>query len=319
MEIKDLAGISEPTKKLIEVVSSAIGKLYEPRSIRNKADAEAYAVKALTTANGEAIAIEAEAQALAYVKQLEILANGDPELIQRARIRVLTREVEGQRNVEEIAEYALEYLPDSVSDQPISNDWRRKFFLEAENICDTDLQLLWGKVLAGETASPGSYSVRTLNVLKNLSKQEAEGFRIFCGLASDIGHVVYLGSDQLKEFGITYTLLLSLRDAGLLHEGDALHRHFREVPPSINSSIESNNGVYIELSGPAIHHIQIPCLPLTQAGRELQQLIPANPNELYFKAMAKFLRARGLTVKRGSASPISGHQNAMTISFDEDL
>lgn len=319
MDVKDLVGVSKPATKLIEVISAGMGKLYEPTATRKKADAEAYAVKALSVAEGEAAVIEAEAKALAQVRQIEILANGDTELIQRAKLRVLTREVEGQRNVEAIAEQALKHLPSSVSETPVSDDWRRKFFLEAENICDADLQLLWGKVLAGETASPGSYSVRTLGILKNVSRPEAEIFRTFCGLVSDRGHVVNMGDDKLREFGLDYGSLLTLRDAGLLHENDNLHRHFRDLSDPMTSTIEVNNGILIELSAPSLRHMMIPCLPLTQAGRELRNLIPPNPCEPYLKVMAQYLRQRGFSVKRGKITPLPDQPEASAITFDEDL
>ena len=319
MEIKDISGLGAPITKLIEVLSAGMGRLYEPKAIRKKADAEAYAAGALAIAKRDSALIEAETDAQAQVRKLEILANGDTDLIERARVRVLTREVEGQLNVESIAEHALKELPSNVSKQPVSDDWRRKFFLEAENICDEDLQLLWGKVLAGETSSPGSYSIRTLNVLKNLSKEEAEIFRVFCSLAFSSGIVVRLPGRALDEFGLNYGALLTLRNAGLLHENDNLHRAFEDIPEQVTVHLDSYNGIPIELSSLVLRSVQIPCLPLTQAGKELKNLIAPQPNENYLKAAAIALRAVGLTLKRGKASPVDGHPTAMVISFDEIL
>ncbi|AGA66437.1 membrane-fusion protein [Brachyspira pilosicoli P43/6/78] len=42
MEIKDLAGLSEPLKKLVETISNAIGKLYEPTHIKRIAKAKSF-------------------------------------------------------------------------------------------------------------------------------------------------------------------------------------------------------------------------------------------------------------------------------------
>lgn len=319
MDIKDVAGIGKPATKLLEVISAGMGKLYEPRAIRKRADAESYAIKALAEAKGSATVVEAEAQAVAKLKQLEALTGGDPDLLHRARLRVLTREVEGQANVEAIAEEALKQLPVAVSDQPVSDDWRRKFFLEAENICDADLQLLWGKVLAGETASPGSYSVRTLDVLKHLSKVEAEEFRKFCSLVTDSGKAVNIGLEQLKSSEINYESLLTLRDAGLLHESDMLHWQYKDLPGAVPSTIEINNGVFIQLSGANLQYVQIPCYALTRAGRELRNLIPPNPCEPYLKAAGEFLRQRGLVVKRGKMTPSPDQPGMNLITFDEDL
>ena len=53
IEINDLLGLSKPTTKLIELVSNAIGTVYEPRKVKKLADAEAYRIKKLTTSAQE--------------------------------------------------------------------------------------------------------------------------------------------------------------------------------------------------------------------------------------------------------------------------
>lgn len=318
MDIKDLAGVSTPSSKLIEVISAGVGKLYEPRAIRQRADAEAYAVKALTEAKGAALVIETEAQAIADIRRLEILANSDPDLLERARLRLLAREAEGLRNIEAIAEESFKQLPKQISDQPVTDDWRRKFFQEAENICDADLQLLWGKVLAGETASPGSYSVRTLDTLKSLSKSEAEAFRTLCGLASSLGDVVKIAGNGLKQFGVDDDVLLSLIDAGLLHESNQLCRHFHDIHETATEIVIQNNGVFFQLSGQILRHVSIPVHYLTRAGKELQNLIAPNPCEPYLTAMVASLKQMGLTVRRGQFTPLPEHPGASVLTFNDE-
>jgi hypothetical protein len=51
MEIKDLTGLSEPLKKLIQVVSQGIGALSKPYLIRKTADVKAYEIKVITEAS----------------------------------------------------------------------------------------------------------------------------------------------------------------------------------------------------------------------------------------------------------------------------
>ena len=41
MEIKDLAGISEPLKRLVEVIAEGVGAVTYPYLVRNNADAKA--------------------------------------------------------------------------------------------------------------------------------------------------------------------------------------------------------------------------------------------------------------------------------------
>lgn len=317
INISDLTGVAEPLKKLISVVSAGIGTIYRPRAIRKDAAAHADAVRVVADAASYTQVATARGAAQAELERIRVLAEGDPEIIERARFRLLAREVEGQLNVEAIAECALARLPENVSDQPVADDWRRKFFGEAENICDQDLQLLWGKVLAGEVTSPGSYSLRTLEVLKHISRMEAEYFRQACNLAFGDGNIFLPGNDLnevLRPYGLTYDVILSLREAGLMHSGDNLHSRFRSEQ---SAKLITNNGVYVQLSGPSLAHMDLPVLAFTIAGRELQNLIDPCPSDAYLSAIATFLRARGVVVKKGSLT--TPEPGVTVYSFEQDL
>jgi hypothetical protein len=253
------------------------------------------------------------------LSKLNRIGVNDQELIQRARIRLLNREVEGQLNIEAIAEQAEAMLPSTVSEQPVSDDWRRKFFLEAEHICDKDLQLLWGKVLAGEVGSPGSYSLRTLEVLKHLSKHEAELFRIFCNMSFRDGWMVKVDGDInriLEPYGLNFNSILMMRNAGLIYEGDTLMRDWSRFD-KLTSMVLENNGILLQLSGAPFINQMIPMMPFTQAGRELQNLIEYNPCIPYLQSTALFFRSKGLTVKKGNIT--STETGASIITFEEEF
>lgn len=324
LEIKDLVGMSEPMTKLIDVVSTAVGTLYRPRQIRSEADARAYEIKTIARAKMEAETDQRMAQFQALQDRLSKITNEFPELAERAKLRLLTREIEGQINVEQIADQAALALPNEVSNDPISTDWRRKFFQEAENVCEVDMQTLWGKVLAGEIAQPGSFGLRTLETLKQLTREEAELFRKMCGLAMDDGSVAIPGfniNEDLKAFGFSYENILRLRDAGLLLHGDSIHKSFAQVEPIVPSEeykvVLTNNGVFIELSGPALTALNQPSLIFTQAGQELQGLINKEPNESYLTKLGADLRQRGVVAKRGISVPQD--TNTSLIVFDQEL
>lgn len=318
-DVKDIAGLSEPAKKLIEVVSSGIGGVFRPRSMRNEADAKAYEIRAIASAEADANVTKANGQIRAELERIITLAGADTAIVDRAKMRLLSREIEGQMNVEAIAEQALLGLPESVSGQPVSDDWKRKFFLGAENICDVDLQLLWGKVLAGEVVSPGTYSLRTLEILKHLTKEEAEFFRIACSLAFRDGWIIKPAGDintALKPYGLDYDALLTLRDAGLMHEGDNLIKDFSNAA-NMPSIIFINNGVYMHLSGAAVGQQKLPSIPFTRAGQELQNLLEDNPCTPFLQSVVGYFRARGLTVKKGKQ--ISNEAGVNALTFEEDF
>lgn len=152
IEIKDLAGFSEPAKELIRVFASAVGTVYEPwRIVR-----------------------EAEAQA----KKEVILTLGDieSERLRRSAVeRLYAQELQKQQNIEAILSKAASDL--QANDNPSATpdrDWIRRFALEAQEVSDGTLQELWSRLLAGEFRSPGKYPRRVFRVVKDLEPQEAK-------------------------------------------------------------------------------------------------------------------------------------------------
>jgi hypothetical protein len=166
--LTELKGISEPLCKLIEAIRAGIGVVYEPTHIRRKAKAEADAAIIVAQGQAQANISLAESQA----KTLDIEA--------RAWERIAGRERRRQKNIEAIMEKAEMALPDSVSDKPVDEDWVARFFEECQDIKNEEMQNLWAKLLAGEVARPGSFSLRTLAVVKVLRKEDAHLFTRLC-------------------------------------------------------------------------------------------------------------------------------------------
>ena len=292
--------------------------------MKAEADARAYEIKAIARAEAEVATETKNIQIAAVVDRIQSMLRDHPELAERARQRLLAREIEGQLNVESIADCASQSLPAAVTQEPVSSDWRRKFFLEAENVCEADLQLLWGKVLAGEAAAPGAFSLRMLDTLRQLSRAEAELFRNACAIAMNDGWIAIPGfnlNTSLKPFGLTYSDILSLRDAGLVLDGDHIYKDFRSseplAEPAKQSTVLFNNGVMIEISSPHLGAHQIAALAFTRAGQELQHLIEPNETSGYLNLLGSALRQRGLVVKRGT--PVPYGEGASIITFEQDL
>jgi hypothetical protein len=128
------------------------------------------------------------AQAQAQADSAVILAAGRAdvqEIETRAVERLRKRETRRQRNIEAITLKAVKALPspDQISDSPVSEDWTSRFFEECQDIGDEQMQQLWARLLAGEVARPGSFSPRTLSVVRDLTKGDADLFTKLCGFA----------------------------------------------------------------------------------------------------------------------------------------
>lgn len=100
----------------------------------------------------------------------------DPAIMERAMNSMLMRSYRAQENKESVARVAIEDLsedePDPHNAGP-SEDWMNKFERYAEEAGSVDLQLLFGKILAGEVRKPGSISPSTLHLVSMLEGHTA--------------------------------------------------------------------------------------------------------------------------------------------------
>src|SRR6218665_87053 len=242
--MEDLIGLGKAAEKLMEVVASGAGVLYRPRAIRAEADARAYEAKVLGAA-----ALEVDKAKAAHALALSIesrfaVAGADPELSARARQRLIQTELQRQRNVESIVLLAEESLPEEVSGEPVDDDWARALFRFGQDVSDAAIQQLWAKVLNGELTCPGTYSLRTLQVLSTMSKRDLESFRRLCTLANHQGVILLPPLVAQKEYdfpprlgwlaslGLGDSVLSALHEVGLVSDPngqDALMRQ-RSAP-----------------------------------------------------------------------------------------
>ena len=80
-------------------------------------------------------------------------------------------------------------------------DWINIYFESAKNASDTYMQNVWAKVLAKELESPGTFGYKTLDVLKNMSKEDFVLFEKMCSLQID--GAIILG-DAYKKIGLEW-------------------------------------------------------------------------------------------------------------------
>jgi hypothetical protein len=103
----------------------------------------------------------------------------------------------------------------------MNEDWIAHFFAQSRLTSDEEMQSLWARLLAGEANAPGTYSKRTVNLVSELSKSEAELFTKLCGFAAiqasgailfiySFDHPIYLNN------GINFAVARDLEHAGLV-------------------------------------------------------------------------------------------------------
>ena len=158
--------------KLLDILSDFFGKAYEPRYIKKMADARAYEISKIGDALRETGDIP-----ISYNKGDISMDTSDYDaLVQRAGNRLARQELKKQENLERIIGTAYDILEaeqESVSSEPVDSDWINRFFGLVQDISNEEMQKLWARLLAGEVKRPNTFSLRTLDILRNMSQQEA--------------------------------------------------------------------------------------------------------------------------------------------------
>jgi hypothetical protein len=177
-------------EKLIDVCGQGVGALTRPWMIRRTRRAEALSevdrLKLLAAYQAEVdeekkLLVEAggaDEEAVLVDRAGELAVAEAESMANRIEERRLHREARRQINLERIMlGAAADALPDDeVSQDPVDDDWIARFFNAAQEVTNDDLQKVWSRLLAREVAKPGCVSLRTLEVLRNLSPQEARLF-----------------------------------------------------------------------------------------------------------------------------------------------
>lgn len=149
------------------------------------------------------------------------------------------------------------------------------------------MRKLWAKLLAGEIKQPGAHSVRTLDVLRNLTREEA---RLLERVAAYVnGDAIYkLGSlgTTAEDARLTFSDVLSLVDAGLLNAGTNIER--KHAAGAASHLVFSD--VVLQLLGTT--PLGLPIFKLTPAGTDMARLLAIPADQLYVRELAQvFCRA----------------------------
>lgn len=232
-----MLGLSKSTEKIISSIEKACGAIYRPIGTRLEADAEAYKIKKIESAKSESKnkSLVDAANTKIEIKRLE--SNEKASIEARAQERKRHSETKKLKNLDNCVAIAIS----NTSDNDISDasrdpnlDWLEEWVLHAERANSEDMQEMWGRILSGEVKQPGSFSIKSLTVLSNLSYEEAELFERLCNLLCHYFDkpILITGSDknsllyqlisnsrtniELNEFGISASGLMTLKEAGLI-------------------------------------------------------------------------------------------------------
>ena len=264
------------------------------------------------------------------VQQVKI----DPEYALKAGHKFAEKIIREQLNLDKISAIAASELKNGESDNPanqgtnqpneeqsadssnqeansgeekvIDDDWLNSFETEARQKSTEDMQLRFGRILAGEIRNPGSYSILTLKTLGELDQRIAALFKKLCSACMILGtylidaRVSSLGGDAgdnaLGKYGLGFSQL------NLLNEYDLIISDYNSWMDYNLCLVNQDNTVVIPFEYQGKSWVLLPApdrdnkpefrlsgVALSRVGRELFRIVDQDPIPEYTEDLKKYL------------------------------
>lgn len=222
----------------------------------------------------------------------------------RANQRLQQEQIKQQKNLESIVVRANNFC-DDVTCENIDPDWLSAFMSMAKDIAGSHMQTLWGKIFAMELAKSGSFSVKSLRTLNQMTQREAQMFQTACNLSSKVGHdnnhkillnchessksFLIFNKPQHKSINLgrhklPYSSFLTLAELGLVHSNE-----LEMVNLPLDKDLPVSYGkekVVVKVKNKSS---RIKYYRFTHIGDELAKLIPHESKDDYFAELVSHL------------------------------
>lgn len=304
---------SKALETFIDAITRGIGVLYEPTRIRKEAKAKAEEKVILAKAEKQ------EREILAAVQPL--VGDSVPlEQLQPVISKIVSDELRKKENIDAVVNIALEDFRKSqkVPDEKADTDWLTRFFNIVENVSDEELRNTWGKILSLEIQTPGSYSLRTLSTISNLSQKEAELFASLgkCVFSSPNSKFFLKSENTILGSDIQYGDILLLMECGLIKENEDIIFSYSADSNEIqkHAFVYQDLVILIELEK-GDYHIDVPIFELTTAGSEIYQILDADKDMSVLEKAASIIKKPNVHFGYSKLMDISGN----VIKSDGDI
>jgi hypothetical protein len=203
-----------------------------------------------------------------------------------------------------------EHLEESEEKASINDDWLNNFEKEASLKSTEEMQLLFGRILAGEIQNPSSFSIKTVKLLARLDNEVAKLFQSFCSLCIFVeadnkifdARVVSLGgnagSNSLADYGLSFAQLNTLHEYGLIipdyHSwqdyGMCIVNEEKEV--SYTFKYQNQNWAFLPINNRTRNQeLRFNGVALSNSGKELLKIVDIELNEKYTTALEEYFKS----------------------------
>ncbi|PAY00681.1 TIGR03899 family protein [Pseudoalteromonas sp. HM-SA03] len=223
--------------------------------------------------------------------------------LKRALKRQQLIKIQRQQNLEGIMGMALTLCPEVTARGRPDPDWLEHFITLAEDIANHSMQKLWAKILVGESITPGTFSIKSLQTLKMMTQREATALQRcapLCGyLEKEDSYLILHGyykkpsifdllrkgsteSINLSQAGLNFPNILTLMDINILYR--------QEIESASLQKGQSMQLVYLRkkmtLTAKS-NDLVLSYYKLTQTGDELKKLLQNPINKQYKQLVEK--------------------------------
>jgi hypothetical protein len=203
------------------------------------------------------------------------------------------------------AESALEGETQEPTTREIEADWLHRWRESAGAVRAEELQVLWGQVLAGEVKSPGTFSLRTIDFLRNLSQEDALAITRLARFVVLNNQLISSEADEiLKSEGVDFGFLLSMQELGLISGVGGLGLRSKlgsseEGSPTYIRGITSHGKVLLVTHEDRSRILELEGRAVTKLGQQVLQLGRGEPHMEYLVALGRRITAKGFKVEIG--------------------
>jgi hypothetical protein len=206
-----------------------------------------------------------------------------------------------------LAEQQLQDDPQQPSERTIEEDWLFRWRDYAGDVSFEKLQILWGKLLAGELKSPGTYSLRALDFVRNLSSDEAQDIAL---LSRFVLKEILARSQKtfLDQEGINFGFLMRMQELGVVSgvESVGLETNFTSSETERFVHVLCSHGRVLVVSheDPA-KTLKLDVYKITEIGKQILRLGTFAPHEGYLRKLGEEIKRKGFSVVLGNYRRIS--------------
>lgn len=217
---------------------------------------------------------------------------------------VIRREINVSHAILRAEEILRENADPNAKVGGFDEDWLFKWRESAGQVSKEQIQELWGRVLAGEAVSPGTYGLRTLDFLRSLSTADAALIEKAGPFLFDRAHCANhkLGAEISKFRWVSYPDLLELEALGLVVGADLSGHEVScgsVIESSFVASLRLGSKVIVVKHNDAKKRFILSGFSMTTLGREVMSLVADDENDEYLEWVCVLIQDQGFDVELG--------------------